>query len=74
MTVSVFMLLIHVFRCYMSCSCYRWGSPKPRSFPGVYLSIYGGFLLANNLGKNNMYRADVISSPSAFEQLVVGRV
>ena len=56
--------------------CYWYGqeSLRPRNFTGMYLSSLGKFLLTPKLGKDNLYRADVIWSPSNFEKLVSSRV
>ena len=43
-------------------------------YPVHILVIYRKFLLAHRLGKDNIYIADAISPPSAFEKLVSGIV
>ena len=40
----------------------------------MYLSDFGKFLLVPKLGKDNLYGAGMIWSPSDFEKLVAGRV
>ena len=74
MIVYACMYQSHVFRCYMPCSWYGWGSPRPRNFPVVYLSAFEKFLLAPKLDKDNMCKDDAIWSPSAYEKLVSVRV
>ena len=74
MTMYVSMWESRVFTFYMPCSWFEWVSPRPRNFPGVYLSYLGGVLLTPKLVQDNLYISDAIWSPSAFDKLVSVRV
>ena len=54
MTMYVSMWESRVFTFYMPCSWFEWVSPRPRNFPGVYLSSFAKFLLVPKLGKDDM--------------------